>query len=38
MSAKLDVPGVRKAMLAVGCVVFVGTLVWIATFPVSVAI
>ena len=38
MSAKLDVPGVRKAMLVVGCVVFVGTLVWIATFPVSVAI
>jgi hypothetical protein len=38
MSAKLDVSGVRKAMLAVGCIVFVGTLAWIATFPVSLAI
>jgi hypothetical protein len=38
MSAKLDVPGLRKAMLAVGCVVFAGTAVWIATFPVSVVV
>jgi hypothetical protein len=38
MSAKLDIPGIRKAMLAVGCVVFVGTLAWIATFPISIAI
>jgi hypothetical protein len=38
MSAKLDVPGLRKAMLAVGCLVFVGTLAWIATFPVSLEI
>jgi hypothetical protein len=38
MSAKLDIPGVRKAMLVVGCVVFVGTVAWIATFPVSLAI
>lgn len=38
MSAKLDVPGMRKAMLAVGSLVFVGTVVWIATFPVSLAV
>jgi hypothetical protein len=38
ISTKLHTPGVRKAMLAVGCVLFVGTAAWIATFPVSVAI
>jgi hypothetical protein len=38
LSARLDVPGLRKAMLAVGCLVFLGTLAWIATFPVSLAI
>jgi hypothetical protein len=38
MSAKLDLPRLRTAMLAVGCLVFVGTVAWIATFPVSVAI
>jgi hypothetical protein len=38
MSAKLDVPGVRKAMLAVGSLLFVGTVVWIATFPVSLSV
>jgi hypothetical protein len=38
MSVKLDVPGVRKVMLAVGCLLFLGTITWIATFPVSLAI
>jgi hypothetical protein len=38
MSVKLDVPSLRTAMLAVGCVVFVGTLAWIATFPISLSI
>jgi hypothetical protein len=38
MSVKLDVPGLRKVMLAIGCLVFVGTVAWIATFPVSLAI
>jgi hypothetical protein len=38
MSAKLDLPRLRTAMLAVGCLVFVGTVAWIATFPVSLAI
>ena len=38
MSTKLSGPGARKALLIVGCVMFVGTAVWIATFPVSVAL
>ena len=38
MSTKLTAPGLRKAMLAVGYVIFVGTAVWIATSPVSVAV
>jgi hypothetical protein len=38
MSTKLTALGLRKAVLVVGCVLFVGTVVWIATFPVSIAI
>jgi hypothetical protein len=38
MSTKLTAPGLRKTMLAVGYVIFVGTAVWIATSPVSVAV
>jgi hypothetical protein len=38
VSTKLTALDLRKAVLAVGCVLFVGTVVWIATFPVSVAI
>jgi hypothetical protein len=38
MSTKLTAPGIRKAMLVVGYTVFLGTAVWIATSPVSVAI
>ena len=38
MSTKLSGPGTRQALLIVGCVMFVGTAVWIATFPVSVAL
>jgi len=38
MSAKLRGAGTRKALLAVGCLVFLGTLVWIATFPISVSV
>jgi hypothetical protein len=38
MSTRLEASMLRKAMLAVGCTAFLGTLVWIATFPVSVAI
>jgi hypothetical protein len=38
MSTKLTAPGLRKAMLAVGSLLFLGTVVWMATFPVSVAV
>ena len=38
MSTKLTAPGLRKAMLAVGYVIFLGAAVWIATSPVSVAV
>ena len=38
MSTKLSDVRLRKATLAVGCAVFLGTSVWIATSPVSVAV
>jgi hypothetical protein len=38
MSTKLRGRGVRTGMLAVGCLVFVGTAAWIATFPVSLEV
>ena len=38
MSTKLTAPGLRKAMLVVGCLIFVGTVIWIATSPISVAV
>lgn len=38
MSTKLASPGVRKALLVVGCAIFVGTAVWVATFPVSISV
>ena len=38
ISTKLTATGLRKTLLAVGGALFVGTLVWIATFPVSVAV
>jgi uncharacterized membrane protein YccC len=38
MSTKLSSPGARTALLVVGCVLFVGTTVRIATFPVSLSI
>ena len=38
MSTKLTARGLRKAMLVVGYVIFLGTAVWIATFPVNVAV
>ena len=38
MSTKLTAPGLRKTMLGVGYVIFLGTVVWIASSPVSVAI
>ena len=38
MSTKLSEGGLRKAVLGVGAVLFVGTVIWIATFPVNVAV
>jgi hypothetical protein len=38
MSTKLADPRLRQIAVGVGCVVFVGTLVWIATSPISVSI
>ena len=38
MSVKLDAPGMRKVALAIGCVIFVGTVAWIATFPISLSV
>ena len=38
MSTKLQTPGLRTSLLVIGCIVLLGTLVWIATFPVSVAV
>lgn len=34
LSTKLESPGARKAVLGLGCVLFVGTLVYLATLPV----
>lgn len=38
MSTKLQTPRLRTTLLVIGCVVLLGTLAWIATFPVSVAV
>ena len=38
MSTKLTARGLRKAMLVVGYIVFLGAAVWIATSPVSIAV
>ena len=38
LSARLRAPRIRTAMLVVGSVVFLGTVAWIATFPVSIAV
>ena len=38
MSTKLPSPGQRKAMLVMGCIIFLGTAVWIATSPVSISV
>ena len=38
MSTKLSTPRLRVAMLSLGCILFVATLAWVATFPVSVAV
>jgi hypothetical protein len=38
ISTRTTAPGSRKALLGIGCLLFVATVAWIATFPVSVEI
>jgi Domain of unknown function (DUF4337) len=38
MSTKLGSPRLRRVLLGFGLVVFVGTVTWIATFPISISI
>jgi predicted phage tail protein len=38
MSTKLTATGLRRAVLVVGAALFLGTVIWIATFPVNVAV
>ena len=38
MSTKLQRPGLRTVMLVVGCVLFLGTAIWLATFPITLAV
>lgn len=38
MSTRLGSRGLRQALLLMGCLVFLGTVVWVATFPVSVEV
>ena len=38
MSTKLSTARLRQVTVALGCVIFLGTAIWIATFPVSVAV
>jgi hypothetical protein len=37
MSTRLGTPSARAAVLALGCLLFAGTVVWLATFPVTVS-
>ena len=38
ISTKLEVPRLRRALLIFGVVVFLGTLAWIGTFPISLSV
>ena len=38
MSMKLPSPRLRRFMLGFGVVIFIGTVAWMATFPVSISI
>ncbi len=38
ISTKLEAPRMRRVLLVFGVVVFLATLVWIATFPISLAV
>ncbi len=38
ISTKLSTPGLRRVLLGFGVVVFLATVVWLATFPVSISV
>ena len=38
ISTRLTRPGPRTTVLALGCLLFAGTLIWVATFPVTVSV
>ena len=38
VSTKLTAPRLRIALLAIGCIIFLGTAIWIATSPVSLSV
>ena len=38
MSTRLSAARLRKVTVVVGCVLFLGTVIWVATFPVSVSV
>ena len=38
MSTKLTTPRLRVAMVAIGCTIFLVTVAWIATSPVSLSV
>jgi hypothetical protein len=38
MSTKVTTPGLRIGILAFGCLIFLGTVAWIATSPVSISV
>jgi hypothetical protein len=38
ISTRLTSPRPRALVLGIGCVVLVGTLAWVATFPVNISI
>jgi hypothetical protein len=37
ISSRLETPRARTVILAVGCAVLLGTVAWIATFPISLS-
>jgi hypothetical protein len=38
LSIRLESTRAQTALVALGCVVFLGAAIWVATFPVSVAL
>jgi hypothetical protein len=38
MSTRLGTEGARRALVVLGCLIFLGTVAWLATFPVSVSL